>query len=389
MEPDLFDTEEYDTTPVTSDISRPEFVDGNTNRTSTKKFMFPIKQSAILYSVNDENLEILDLDECKIPIANPEKMRLKDYFSSKHLRERISALLLQISQFDEADVKIAKSQGNPYSLVKNGGKFRNAGAVYMSNLANLYTDLIQQNYLIPTFYFVTLGECGGYSEFVRDSFQKSFFGDMKGFALFPKMNFVVEDTDSKSFKSDQVNSENIMKFTAQIMDEMQEPSAMLIISRIGVKVKDVDLQEKYTRQYIVYNILVTLKLMARGGNLIINTTSMNHLCTIELILFLTSLFEKISIIKPFSVMPHNTKRTFLGLGYKGDRDIQTIENLSRKLENLTAQGNDLESLADFDKLMKHENFQKYIKQQNDIIARDQILALERVISFLQDPVIVM
>src|SRR4051812_32286723 len=108
----------------------------------------------------------------------------------------------------------------------------------MSNLSNIYSELIQQNYLIPTYYFVTLGESGGFSEYIKEKFQKDFFGDMKGYAMFPKMNFMLEDVETKNFKSDQINTEKILNFSDKILEEMTEPSAMLIVSCIKIKVKD-------------------------------------------------------------------------------------------------------------------------------------------------------
>ncbi|CAG9331820.1 unnamed protein product [Blepharisma stoltei] len=383
MEPDLFDTEDFECTPVASDIPCPDLKEEGGAKPRAVKYTFPSSQQATLFTVTSESLQLLyNFSSAEVSIDAPQSAKFMDFFSAKHLRETISTRNVQLAQFEESDVKKAKLNANPYSLVKGDVKFRNYGAVWMSNISSLYPDLIQQNYLIPTYYFVTLGDPGGYAEYIRHNFQQSCFGEIKGYALFPKASFLIEDVDSKSFRSNEIDAKNILEFSDELLSQMGEPSAMLIVSNIKCKVRDLELNEKYMKSYIAYNILATLKLMARGGNLVIQTSSIFHRGSIELVLYLATLFEKISVIKPFSTVPHGNTRTIVALGYKGNGDLPKIQELCITLETLLKQGKDLENIADFDSVMKNAEFQTYIKKENDNIARYQILSLTRILDFL-------
>ena len=65
------------------------------------------------------------------------------------------------------------------------------------------------------------------------------------------------------------------------------------------------IEEKYMKLYFVYSIYLAVKLLARGGNIIIKLYNTYHPATIELIYMISNLFNTISVIKLLSSPPHS------------------------------------------------------------------------------------
>ena len=70
--------------------------------------------------------------------------------------------------------------------------------------------------------------------------------------------------------------------------------------------------------------------------------------------------------------------------FKGSEDLEVFENMCNVLERLLHQGKDLEHLIAFPKVLNNEKFQDYMMNQNSAIAESQILALQRILDYLQN-----
>lgn len=167
----------------------------------------------------------------------------------------------------------------------------------MLNLVTHYPTLITENNLFDTYNFVTLGEHGGYSEFVIKHEQAN-LNDVKGFALYPKGEIQLDDLTT--YKSDVISLKEIIVFTDQILENIYEPSCMLVLSTLSFN-KD----EKTHKLYMCYSFYITLKLMSKGGTLVFKTNSTHTPCTMELLYVISRYFEEFSISKPLTSYPES------------------------------------------------------------------------------------
>ena len=58
--------------------------------------------------------------------------------------------------------------------------------------------------------------------------------------------------------------------------------------------------------YLGYSLYLSIKLLARGGNLIVKLYNTYHPATIEMIYLISSMFTSISLIKLLSSPPHSS-----------------------------------------------------------------------------------
>jgi cap1 methyltransferase len=67
-------------------------------------------------------------------------------------------------------------------------------------------------------------------------------------------------------------------------------------------------QEEHSRQLILAQILITLKILKTGGNAVFKVFDLLHPLSVELIYILYSHFNAITILKPISSRPANSER---------------------------------------------------------------------------------
>lgn len=294
---------EDDETLVFSTIDAPEF---NSRIFKPARVAFPYSQEAKKFILVDGAIDLeKSWDDYIIPLQDLPSPHFTDFFSKRHLREKISTLKLQIFQNDPADVKKRKKDANPYSRLKHvPHEFKYQGIPRMANLLKLYPEIIEKNYVISEYQFLTLGDKGGYSEYIVNQYQKQYLENLSGWALFPKTNFKIEEVQNRT--ESEINFETIEKFADEVLAFTTEPSLMLIFSDLAWKEKDSNLEEKYMKLYLGYSIYLSVKLLARGGNLVVKLSNTSHPATIEMIYIVASMFNSISLIKLLSSSPHSS-----------------------------------------------------------------------------------
>lgn len=286
-----------------SKIPAPDF---NTTHIKPVRVLFPYSQDAKKFSLPENFIELeSSWDNYKIPIHDLPSVNSLDLFSKRHLREKISALNLQIKQYESDDITKKKREANPYTLLKKPiAKFKNQGVTRMANLVKLFPELIEKNFMLSEFKFLTLADKGGYSEYIVDQYRSKFFEDPIGYSLFPKAAFKV---DSVSLRTEgDINFTTIQAFAEDMALQDPDPSFMLIYNDLSWKELDQNLEEKYMKLYLAYSIFLSVKLLARGGNMIIKLYNTSHPATIELIYMIASIFKSISLVKLISSSPHSS-----------------------------------------------------------------------------------
>lgn len=288
-----------------SKIPAPDF---NTTHIKPVRVLFPYSQEAKRFSLPESCIELESTwDNYEIPIHDLPSVNSLDLFSKRHLREKISALNLQIKQYESDDITKRKREANPYTLLKKPiQKFKNQGVTRMANLVKLFPELIEKNFMLTEFKFLTLADKGGYSEYIVDQYRSKFFEDPIGYSLFPKAAFKV---DSVSLRTEgDINFTTIQAFAEDMASQDLDPSFMLIYNDLSWKEFDHNLEEKYMKLYLAYSIFLSVKLLARGGNMIIKLYNTSHPATIELIYMIASIFKSISLVKLISSSPHSSVR---------------------------------------------------------------------------------
>lgn len=165
----------------------------------------------------------------------------------------------------------------------------------MLNLVTHYPTLITENNLFDTYNFITLGERGGYSEFIIRHEQTN-LNEVRGFALYPKGEIQLDELTC--YNSSSVSFHEITQFTDQILENIYEPSCMLVLSTLSRQK-----EEKTQKLNICYAFYVALKTMSKGGTLVFKTSSTHTPGTIELFYIISRYFEQFSISKPLTSLP--------------------------------------------------------------------------------------
>ena len=297
---DLF--EEDNETLSFSVVPAPDF---NNKTFKPGRLVLAHSQESKKFSCVDKGFELeKNWDNYIINLNEPPSSHFSDYFSKRHLREKISTLLLQINQHSSDEIQKRKKDANPYSLLKQvPSDFKYPGVTRMANILKLFPEILEKNYVIPVYQYLTLGDKGGYSEYIVHKYQDQYLEELKGWALFPRSNFKVDGVVNQS--EGEINFETIQNFCENLLQETQEASLMLIVNDLSWKENDPMIEEKYMKLYFVYSIYLAVKLLARGGNIIIKLYNTYHPATIELIYMISNLFNTVSVIKLLSSPPHS------------------------------------------------------------------------------------
>jgi len=377
---DYFDTEEFQSTKATSAVEVPAFQETEVTNLTRKKQYRHIQNPKFLKLNTAPPAVESDLSKYFSRLETQTSTQDLNFFSTKYRREKIVSLLLQTNQFEKQQLQEAKLKANPYSLVHECTKFQHPGAVVMANLHNLYKELFRQNYMIDTYYFLTIGEKGGVSEYTTQVQQQEALVGLQGWAVFPSAEFEVDNVTSLK---EIHNFEKLEELADQIYCEMGDASAMLIVCDLGTEKTNFTQKEKKAKTNICSSLYLASKLMAKGGNLVIKTSNTWEPSTIELLYLVATNFEQFSVVKPFSASPHSFSRFIVGLDFKAEMAEETFKDLCKALESHLENNQDLSHIYDFSKVTKDHLFQNFMREHNDVIAETQIEGLQTVLSILQ------
>jgi hypothetical protein len=296
---DVFDD---NSTPSFSTVPCPDF----TNQSAKSvRIAFPYTQEAKRFSFTGSIELESALEDFITPLQALPSQHFFDYFSKRYQRERIHDLLGQIFCYPIDEVKRKKVEANPYTLLKSPPPaFNYKGICRMANILKLFPEILEKNFMMPNYEFLVLGDQGGFSEFIVNSYVNKYYEEPLGHSLFPKVLFKVPGVTL--YPEGDISFQSIKKVSNEILENQGESPLMLIISDLSWKESDADLEEKYMNLYLSYSIFLSVKLLAKGGNLVQKLYNTSHPATIELIYLASSLFTSISLFKPLNSSPHSS-----------------------------------------------------------------------------------
>ena len=176
----------------------------------------------------------------------------------------------------------------------------------MANILKLFPEILEKNFMLTNYQFLVLGDQGGFSEFIVNQYISKYFEEPVGFALFPKILFKVSGVSL--YPDGEIAFATIKKVAEDIEANEGESPLMLVVNELSWKESDSDLEEKYMNLYLTYSIYLSVKLLAKGGNLVVKLYNTYQPATVELIYIVSSLFRSVSLFKPLNSAPHSAVR---------------------------------------------------------------------------------
>ena len=295
---DIFET---DATPAFSTVPRPDFT---SQHFKSIRISFPYTQEAKRFSLSGEVDLRSTLEDYITPLQCKPSQHFFDYFSKRYQRERIQDLTNQIYTYPIEDIKRKKLDANPYTMLKMpipGYIYK--GICRMANILKLFPEILEKNFMLPNYQFLVLGDQGGFSEFIVNQYISKYFEEPAGFALFPKILFKVSGVNL--YPDGEIAFATIKKVAEDIEGNEGESPLMLVVNELSWKESDSDLEEKYMNLYLTYSIYLSVKLLAKGGNLVVKLYNTYQPATVELIYIVSSLFRSVSLFKPLNSAPHS------------------------------------------------------------------------------------
>lgn len=146
-----------------------------------------------------------------------------------------------------------------------------------------------------------------------------------------------------------------------------------------------NIQEVLSKQLYLCQCLTALKILRCGGSFVCKLFDVFTPFSVGLIYLMYKCFERITIIKPNSSRPANSER-YLVCKWKIE-DTNTIRKYLNDVNNILNERKkeDVLEIVDIDVMSQDEQFLEYIKQSNDSIGRNQIIGLQKITAFCNNP----
>ena len=161
----------------------------------------------------------------------------------------------------------------------------------------------------------------------------------------------------------------------------------LYIARKVIKFESDSSQEIKYKKFLLINILLALKTLAKSGNFIIKLYDTFTPFTIGLIYIIFKNFETVSIFKPVSTRQYSPCRYLVAEKYLGESEsensIKYLESFLTKYIDFTNNNYDVKYFLPMAELRKNENFLKIIPEINNGITEKRIDALQEISNFLE------
>lgn len=132
-----------------------------------------------------------------------------------------------------------------------------------------------------------------------------------------------------------------------------------------------DQQEQQSYRLILCQIISALNILKTGGTLLVKIFDIFTKFTVKIIYFLTSLFDTVNIVKPFTSRCANSEKYIICKNFK-PIDKLIIDNLNICVEDmqiLTNQGKYITDIFDFE---VPEEFYNLVKNYNELIISQQL-----------------
>lgn len=334
-------------------------------------------------------------------------------------REFCSARVLQDimsskSTFDELDgqeLRRAVARSNPYETIK-GGIFLNRAAMKMANMDRVFdfmftqpkdqdgNDSVSKNELL---YFADVcAGPGGFSEYVlwRHKWKAKGFG----FTLRNENDFKLTDFYAgppESFEphygvksgedmgnGDVFDSKNQDEFSKYVLENSDGLGVHFMMADGGFSVEGQEnIQEILSKQLYLCQFLMALLVVRSGGHFVCKVFDLFTPFSVGLVYLMYRSFAKISIHKPITSRPANSERYLICKWKRPDCDHIThyLYNINRHLNKMgTGADRDVVSIVPLEIMKEDKGFFDYVVSSNNKIGKQQIIALQKVITYCRD-----
>lgn len=263
-----------------------------------------------------------------------------DEYCLKDVIDQLNIPKLKVAQLPKDIFYAARTASNPYELVGRS-TFINRSAVKLADLDSIYQLCEEGDNL--TFADVCGGP-GGFAEYLcwryRDRHVRGWGITLKG----PQDYQLAEiESAAESFTTshgldgsgDIYSLSNVKHFVKNVLQE-NSGKVQLVVCDGGLSVVGDELnQEFHVRQLLVSQVLIMLQLVKTGGSCVLKTFDLLHPVSVELIYLAHLMFERISIIKPFTSRPANAERYVVFKNKCSDVPEKILAHLETCLEKFT------------------------------------------------------
>lgn len=331
-----------------------------------------------------------------------------DTFSKNHLRNTLIEQINKIEWYNqESQINNAKKATNAYEDIKEIF-FDKKTAYQLANINYLFNKkLIEKDNIYEGIPVFVVGDNGGFTDFIL--YYTIFKGGYmpKIFIIPEKNNYIKSAKFRKEIvdkKDDQIEileeffqenkdlDENtnlsvdlINNIATTIKKHNNDDPVNLYIARKVIKFDPKSSQEIKYKKFLLINILLALKILAKDGNFIIKLYDTFTPFTIGLIYIIFKNFESVSIFKPVSTRQYSPCRYLVAENYidEGENSIKYLESFLAKYIEFTKKNYDVKYFLPMAELRKNDNFLKIIPEINNGITEKRIDALQEITNFIE------
>ncbi|EDV34774.1 uncharacterized protein Dana_GF21495 [Drosophila ananassae] len=310
---------------------------------------------------------------------------------------------------NDSEKRRARSRCNPFEIIRSS-IFLNRAAVKMANIDSMcdfmFTNprdldghsLVANDELL---YFTDMcAGPGGFSEYVLH--RKSWEAKGFGFTLRGANDFKLDKFFAAS--PEPFDAYYGVKEDGNIFDEANQDSLNDYIRRHtpqGVHFAMADggfsvegqenIQEILSKQLYLCQFLTALKILRENGSFVCKVFDLFTPFSVGLVYLMYKCFHQISIIKPNSSRPANSERYLVCKYKRPEADIAGIIGYLNAINVMInedyPQDSELDILEIFDanELAEDEDFLRYIIDSNNSIGKKQIVGLQKIAAFAQNP----
>ena len=267
------------------------------------------------------------------------------------------------SNIEDKNIKlwdVAKKKVNPYELVNIIGtnvlknenfKLKNDNYIPLSRAFFKLTEIMSVADIIPDNYKDTNGVIANIAEgpggFIEAIYKKRIDIKDKYYAttLYSNNKNIPGWKQILKKKNHFLNNENISLKTGNLYNIntilhysflFKKKKAFLVTCDGGFdNSNDFNNQEINSRKIIYAEIITTLLIQEKGGNMICKMFDIFTYFSIQLIYILTLFYEKVNIVKPVTSRPANSEKYIIAINFKGDENLthQFVKSMLKELYN--------------------------------------------------------
>lgn len=298
---------------------------------------------------------------------------------------------------DRSTLMDAIMRSNPYEKISSLC-FMNRGALKMASV-NVVSDYMFTNLKVEDYHLLHFADLcggpGGFSEYILS--RARWHAKGYGFTLRNANDFALDRIRAAPCETlhpfygsegngDICSPRNQEEFRATVLRNTQNKGVHFVVADGGLVEDEDNGNENQLKQLYVCQCLTALKVLRHHGHFVVRLHELYTIFSAGLVYLMYKCFDKISIFKPNSSRSVNTERYLICQSKKIFCE-PVIEYFSRINEALLKRDhdNDVIEIVPLDVLKMDEEFLQYLRNSNEDISLREILALIKVMDFIDDP----